>query len=172
MKQLPLRAVRDYQWLTVVRDPIGHFLSGWAECGDRENITSQDSYDTRIQDWLKRVNKKNRYWCAVHSLPQANFMFNASGDVDSRLVLVGDLQQLPDVLGLVGFEFNFTKKRGRNAGTNSFKKKHYPSRKDLISNATMRDICDFVAIDFFLFDFEPPEACKDLPLIREFEGFL
>jgi hypothetical protein len=36
----------------------------------------------------------------------------------SNLVLVGDLQDLPGVLGLLGFEFNFTKETGRNSSEN------------------------------------------------------
>jgi hypothetical protein len=151
------------KWLTFVRDPIDHFLSGWAECGDRSKKKSDATYDKRIQQWLEETKLETHNVmqnCAIHSFPQANFMLDANDTAYEQLELVGDLNEMTNVVEIIGFPYNHSLGAGRNASENGFKQQHYPARKDLISNETMRAICDFVAIDYYLFDFEPPEACK------------
>jgi hypothetical protein len=153
------------KWLTFVRDPIDHFLSGWAECGDRSRNASNAAYDERIQQWLEETKLETHNIlqdCPIHSFPQANFMLDANdnGSAYKQLELVGDLLEMTDVVEIIGFPYDHSLGAGRNSSENWFKQQHYPARKDLISNETMRAICDFVAIDYYLFDFEPPAACK------------
>jgi hypothetical protein len=179
------------KWLTFVRDPIDHFLSGWAECGSRsrkglnasnaaatydEGLNASNAaatYDEGIQQWLEQTkNETTGQRCAIHSFPQANFMLDATYNIAyEQLELVGDLLEMANVLESIGFPYD-PKKIGRNASQNVIKQQQYPVRKDLISDKIMRAICDFVAIDYYLFDFEPPAACKGLFLRNESQSCL
>jgi len=154
--------ISNLNWMTFVRDPIDHFLSGWAECGERSRETSDLSYDMRIRNWLDDTKAaiQTRHGCAIHSFPQGTFLLNREGHVYPQMALIGDLREMVEVLGIAGFEYDENRGEGRIASANLFKQEHYPSRKDLISDETMRYICAFVAIDYFLFDFEPPQACQ------------
>ena len=91
--------------IATIRDPIDHFLSGWAECGKRGNLPppppaveastpassslspAWSSYDTRVRQWLAFVqqcttaeaytnNNKACYDCAAHSYPQTAFLLD------------------------------------------------------------------------------------------------
>lgn len=185
------------KWMTFVRSPIDHFLSGWSEWGfriydkaqkrkDHDTIKrlriESDDYDTRIRTYLhltetmanqtkaivgqsrKIMDYPQRFTATRHSFPQANFLLDNKSDqkVFENLKLVGDLNEMAPLLKLVGFQYNITRGKGRVAVENEIKQKYFPVRKDLISNATMLKICNFVAIDYFLFDFEPPEVCTFL----------
>eukprot|EP00980_Cylindrotheca_fusiformis_P008313 scaffold1739_cov109-Cylindrotheca_fusiformis.AAC.5 len=137
--------------ITVVRDPIDHFLSGWQECGERfpsymmtsKRKSFDSEYNGRIQKWLERVRflalggqkacgPSMECLCALHSLPQANFLITEDRRIDPAIRLVGDLRELPKLLEMV----------------------------HLIANDTMRELCEFLSLDYFLFDFERPEPCK------------
>ena len=51
---------------------------------------------------------------------------------------------------------------GTNNSTENPLKNIYFSRKtamESISDITLQSICDFVAIDYYIFDFEVPKAC-------------
>lgn len=163
--------------VAAVRDPLDHFLSGWQECGKRfkkemdYDKTSDEEYDGRMSKWLNRTKSlargerscKKHLWCicALHSLPQANFMISkTTKTIDPKIVLVGDLNELPSLLAVAGFHYDNSKGIGREASSNKIKKKYFPRKTELISNDTMRSICDFLEVDYFLFDFELPEACR------------
>ena len=179
-------------WFTVVRDPLKHFLSGWAECGNREhkaryrkwkaahpNVTVQPmdvpvpdqltlKYDTRIQQWLTSISKfarwDHRFDCEVHSLPQVNSMMDRSGQIAKQLQVVGDLKELPAVLKLIGFQYDHKIATERNATASAFLRSYYPKRVDLLSNTTIQALCDFLSIDYYLLDYPLPEACSDMPV--------
>lgn len=152
-----------------VRDPIDHFLSGWAECGERfpNQLMTNSTYDDRIVSWLSfiQANCTSRgadlCACRVHSLPQANFLLNKSKGFISNLGIVGDLKELPGLLGLAGVAYNTSVAIGRNSSTNQIKQEFFPSDIRLLSNRTLQDICRYVALDYYLFCFEPPEACNE-----------
>jgi hypothetical protein len=168
------KAIGSRRMVATVRDPIDHFVSGWQECGERFpeymewNNSDDKAYDGRIQKWLERTKSMafkeapclGRCACAMHSFPQGNFLVTKKGTVDPKVVLVGDLREMPGLLRLTGFDYNHSIGTGRNASATAFKAKHFPRKKHLISNETMRDICDFVSLDYFLFDFKLPEACR------------
>lgn len=160
--------------VAAVRDPIDHFLSGWSECGERGHnnlkMTDDRPYDARIKEWLQATKDEAFHgkgkWegrncrCAVHSFPQSNFLLTRNATVDPQVTLVGDLHELPGLLNFVGFNFNPSLGAGRNSTESKIKANGFPRKRHLISNETMREICDFVRIDYFLFDFELPEACS------------
>jgi len=154
--------IENLKWFSFVRDPIDHFLSGWAECGDRKQTKSDKPYDARILEWLEETKAAGNYDCSMHSQPQANFLLDSKGEVNKRIEFVGDLTEMVGLLELTGFQYDPSRGEGRVASKNYFKIVNYPMRKDLISDETMRKICDFVAIDYFLFDFEPPEICRGI----------
>jgi hypothetical protein len=170
--------IQKRRWLIFVRDPIDHFLSGWAECGEREQRagTSRDkaphTYDQRIKSWLQQaqsarlvqLKKGEEYHCAEHSLPQTNFFLDNEGLIPEQLKIVGDLKEMPGVLKLADYDYNATIARGKISEESKFKQNMFPRRKDLISEGTMREICRLVAIDYFLFDFELPSACEDMKM--------
>jgi hypothetical protein len=171
---------KNHKLVTFVRDPVDHFLSGWAECGLRwytkarkrelEEMVKANSYDARIRTYLSQVrdaakSSSRQIVCVAHSYPQANFILNKDGELRNNLKVIGDLREISGVLEMVGFPYDDSKNLGRDASQSKLKTTYYPSRKDLISNVTMLEICQFVAIDYFLFDFEPPEACRAAILI-------
>eukprot|EP00980_Cylindrotheca_fusiformis_P028565 scaffold22611_cov153-Cylindrotheca_fusiformis.AAC.5 len=168
------RALGKRRMVATVRDPIDHFVSGWQECGERFpefmewEKTDDAQYDERIQKWLEITQTMafqkdacvGRCACAMHSFPQGNFLMTHKGTIDPKVTLVGELVDLPDLLGLIGFEYNHSIGTGRNASATAFKAKHFPRKKHLMSNETMKKICDFVSLDYFLFDFQMPDACN------------
>ena len=178
---VPRKKIGNRRLVTVVRDPIDHFLSGWSECGFREALQDQretdntTTYDERIQSWLKVVEgRRKSVGCRPHSYPQANFLLDTDGsNTYESLDLIGDLNELPQVLGLAGFEYNYSIPIERNSSENEVKEKLYPKRVDLISDDTMKQLCRYLALDYYLFDFTPPMVCREdttvLPLLNMFK---
>ena len=184
--------------MAVVRDPIEHFLSGWAECGSRNNVAEakperfdSKTYDARIKRWLSVVMKpvdfnkipghqKKFYRCRAHSFPQANFLLLPLHDSKTnirgngtfpQLDLVGDLRELPAVLGLTGFRWAMSRERNHTnnvAENNAEKQRLFPKRVDLLANGTLKLLCSFLSLDYYLFAFESPTVCRNnmtLPLL-------
>jgi hypothetical protein len=172
----PKWVIGDRKLLATVRDPVDHFLSGWAECGKRGGVKrcsncfkSSVPYDEKIQNWLSFVQKckgKKRCSCNVHSMPQANFLFAGEGKyvIDPKLDIIGDLMELPALLELVGFPYNATIPSGNNATEEQIKRVAFPNDKSGLSNSTMQKLCKYVELDYFLFDFEPPVGCHQVVL--------
>ncbi len=54
---IPRFGIKGRRFLATVRDPIEHFLSGWAECGVRyrTKVVPEQNLNDRIQIWLKVV---------------------------------------------------------------------------------------------------------------------
>jgi hypothetical protein len=170
---------RRERWMTLVRDPFDHFLSGWAECGMRFSLgrpwhNMMYEFDGRIREHMNETRTTARNLrsldslppslrCTSHSFPQANFLLHKGrGHVDDRLQVIGDLREMVHVLQLVGFAYNATIGTARRAEHNECKRKFFPVQKDLLSNETIKEICNFVAIDYYLFDFPPPPACDGM----------
>lgn len=175
--------------MTVVRDPIEHFLSGWAECGFRYSLhetTADDekpdeSYEMRVKSYLNvtahcygkdglpisetATKGKSLCTCSKHSHSQFMYLlFNNDGNettkIEPQLEIVGDMMELQSVAEMVGFTFERKAKIGRSSNDNDIKKKYYPKRIDLLSESTLQDLCDFVMMDYIAFDFEPPSTCR------------
>ena len=170
--------IGDRKLLATVRDPLDHFLSGWAECGSRPQVnraclhqcpnvfTSSIPYDKKIQNWLSFIQKcsgPGACECRVHSMPQANFLFanDDEYEIDPKLDIVGDLKELPGLLELVGFSYNTSMSIGRNSTENRIKEVDFPNDKSSLSKSTIQNICKYLELDYLLFDFEPPAACRD-----------
>lgn len=170
--------IQNRQWVAFVRDPIDRFISAWAECGFRqyEGTLSfggyeshstlnwlDDNFDFRIRAFLHEVQDFTfpDVWmsCHTHAHPQANFMVDANGHIDHHVTLVGDLGEMKDVLEIAGFHNYTDRVKGRDAAANAVKSEYFPPRRDLLHNQTVLELCEFLALDYFLFDFEPPEIC-------------
>jgi len=162
--------------LATVRDPLEHFLSGWAECGSRNfkvmmNLTASDAYDDRVQAWLQylttdaseqiRKGGQAMKHCRIHSFPQANFLLQSDGEFNTNIDIVGDLGEIPALLEAVGFHYNASISKGRDASKDEIKSRHFPPNKSLLSARTITDICRYVALDYYLFDFDPPATCRE-----------
>jgi hypothetical protein len=78
---------------------------------------------------------------------------------------VGDLQELPDLLELAGVQYNRSIAIGKNALLSTHKQNYFPRKAHLIANDTMRSVCEFLSLDYFLFDFELPEPCRTKDLL-------
>ena len=161
---------RNKKLLATVRDPIDHFLSGWAECGFRQNkncksyfLRSFQSHDEKIMYWLSSF-RKSGCWCKVHSLPQSSFLLVRDNDgqviFDPSIDTLGHMTELPALLDFVGFPYNPSIANGRNASLN-IRKRKYPRNKSLLSESTILELCKFLALDYYMFDFEPPEVCRN-----------
>lgn len=180
-KHVTRKAIGNRRMMATVRDPLEHFLSGWQECGERFPVymewnhslgdggeDEKDSYSRRIQLWLDRTKSMvfgtekcvGKCVCAMHSFPQSSFLITKKGTIDPKVDLVGDLRELPGLLEIVGFHYNWSLGTGRNASATEFKSKYFPRKPQWISDETLKAICEFVAIDYYLFDFELPTACK------------
>jgi len=178
-KSLLHPAVKDKDFFTFVRDPIDHFLSGWAEAAVRQFETDKNqneslelqvldkaSYDKTIKAFVKEMNSltygvsKIEMIDQSHAFPQANFMVDDNGEIDPRIKVVGDMHEMLKVLEVIGFnDTNKHEEKGRDASMDEMKQKYFPARKDWLSDETLIEICDFVAVDYYLFDFVSPEAC-------------
>jgi len=162
--------------LATVRDPIDHFLSGWAEFGKRlPRMDSNGSHDDRVRNYLNLVKKciatykwqhSKPYECkiSVHSHPQATFLLDLEhpSKMLPNIEFIGHLQELPGLLELAGFHYDSTIEIGRSASADHVKVTKYPRRKDLLSDGLVRDLCKFLALDYYLFAFEIPQVCEDL----------
>ena len=168
--------VQKRKWFTFVRDPIDHFLSGWAECFHRmrvadnytvtipENTSVEESYDQRVNEWIDAVTAMARTdikaACEIHSFPQVNSLLDPHGRIPRQLKIVGDLFELPAILAHIGFDYNPSIESGRNATANPYLQTYFPKRKDWLTYKTKRRLCRFLVMDYFLFDFEMPPACS------------
>ena len=111
-----------------------------------------------------RFMRSNRFHpvnCQPHSYPQLNFMLNATR-LYQNLKLVAALEEMKDVLLMIGFPFNDEFGHVRKSATSLEKLAYYPIRIDMLSNDTLLDICDFLALDYCFLDFKPPDICMSL----------
>ena len=51
---------------------------------------------------------------------------------------------------------------GNEAAENDVKTRHFPRAPELLSDDTVRDICRYLALDYYLFDFRPPVPCREI----------
>jgi hypothetical protein len=168
--------IQKRQWLALLRDPIERFLSAWAECGVRlyegeinfkggEKHSSlkwlEGEYDFRVRAFLREVKgylPPSRS-CHTHAFPQANYMLNSTGHIDEHVRFVGDLSEMRMNLQIAGLRLGQADAVGRDADENLVKKYYFPSQQQLLSDETLLELCEFYSMDYFLFDFTPPEIC-------------
>lgn len=169
------RRIGKRNLIASIRDPIEHFLSGWAECAVRDKL-QYEGYDDAIFNWFQKVKQckgRSPCRCFVHGYPQAGFLLQLpSKTFLENIDLIGDVKELPDLLEFVGFEFNRTLGFGRVAKDDDFKKELYPRNRDLLSNRTIDALCQYLALDYYIFDHTPPPQCKhqietDIASIKE-----
>lgn len=86
-------------------------------------------------------------------------MIDENGHIDHHVKLVGDLHEMGAVLEIAGFHNYTDSVKGRDSSANAVKAEYFPSRRDLLQDQTILELCEFLALDYFLFDFEPPEIC-------------
>lgn len=169
--------IQERRWFGMVRDPIDRYISAWAECGMRlfeqqsdikgfENETAlyliDEDYDFRLRSWLPEVKKFRppHSSCHTHAFPQANYMLNAEGEIDEHVAFVADLSDLRKTLQMVQMPLGPEEMGlGRDASKDEIKKTLFMARRDLLSEQTLIELCEYYAIDYYLFDFEPPEVC-------------
>lgn len=176
--QLPLHNndIMSRQWVTLVRDPIDRFLSAWAECGvrlyeqminfDGEEIYSslqwiEEEYDFRIRAFVQEVENylPPTKSCHTHAFPQANFMMNRANNINPNVVIVGDLSEMRQNLEIAGLRLGSNTLKVRDANEDLVKSFYFQSHREKLSNTTLLELCEFLAMDYFLFDFDPPAIC-------------
>ena len=182
--------IQKREWVAFVRDPIDRFLSAWAECGFRQMETSPEykgigshtvlnwldaEYDFRVRAFLNEVRDftfpEPVLSCHTHAHPQANSMINRSGKIDDHVKIIGDLSELRPVLEIAGFTEFSDKVKSRDASSNKIKAENFPAKRELLKDETLLEMCRFYAIDYYLFDFDPPAVCIQPggPLFRYYQ---
>ena len=108
-----------------------------------------------------------------YGLKSRNFLLRNSpfsDQFDPRIDLIGHLEEFPHVLGLINFTYDPTIEDGRVSSQNVMKTKYFPRRIDWLSNETLQDLCQFLQLDYYMLDFEPPDACYSvLPNLTTFQ---
>lgn len=169
-KHIDSASIGKRKLIATVRDPIEHFLSGWAECGERLKerwLPNRDnlSFDERIGIWLDYIQLCPTCHCVAHSLPQANFLLRHDDEVhtfyfDPRIEIVGHLHELPDLLNFIGLSYDNSIPPAKVSIEDEKKSRMFPREVNLLSQATIQRLCSFLVLDYYLFDFEPPKSCK------------
>eukprot|EP00551_Chaetoceros_affinis_P013961 CAMPEP_0203691368 /NCGR_PEP_ID=MMETSP0091-20130426/3678_1 /ASSEMBLY_ACC=CAM_ASM_001089 /TAXON_ID=426623 /ORGANISM="Chaetoceros affinis, Strain CCMP159" /LENGTH=122 /DNA_ID=CAMNT_0050561845 /DNA_START=143 /DNA_END=511 /DNA_ORIENTATION=+ len=102
--------------------------------------------------------------CVSHSYPQTVFLLDpvTGQSIDPSLELLGSLNELHGMLEIVGLKYDESSRSPvRASSTNPIKVEKYQWDKSLLSDETLRRICELVILDYYLLDFEPPAACLD-----------
>ena len=92
--------------------------------------------------------------------------------ISSNLKIVGDISEMIGILETIlaisndnndnhGLRFNSTIGNANTSGQDRCKQHQFPARRDWLSNDMLREICNFVAIDYYMFDFAPPDVCRE-----------
>ena len=68
---------------------------------------------------------------------------------------MGDMRELPGLLAVVGFRFDNTIETQNNATMDEGKRSWFPRDKRLLSNRTIDVLCEYLLLDYYLFDFCP-----------------
>ena len=77
-----------------------------------------------------------------------------------KLDLMGDMHELPGLLAVVGFRFDDTIETQNNATMDEGKRSWFPRDKRLLSNRMIDVLCEYLLLDYYLFDFRPLERCR------------
>mmetsp|Transcript_37269 Transcript_37269/g.90474 ORF Transcript_37269/g.90474 Transcript_37269/m.90474 type:complete len:315 (-) Transcript_37269:209-1153(-) len=160
----------DSKLFTFVRDPIDHFLSGYAECKLRWK-SQKKADDEEVLKYLASAQRnanetkgKAKLACVTHSFPQANFLLERKGEplIEKKLELVAELKEMPQAFPFMNLTYDPNLvKRNANADT---KKQNFIIHSSDLKNETLQKLCEFVALDYYLFDYDLPETCKyDIP---------
>jgi len=184
------RFIQRYPYaLTFVRDPVDHFLSGWSECMFRWHKNKKNKKDKReaskidaqnysqvITTYLENTRRmiqsgRKTHGCNIHSLPQVNFLFDRKGKLYSNLKIIGDISEMGQVMGAINFTYR-PDVTARVASTNTIKQTYFPAKREWLRNETLQAICEFVALDYFMLDYQLPDPCRRAspgtsPLLRQ-----
>ena len=68
---------------------------------------------------------------------------------------------MPGLFDIIGLQYNESTKRSNIASENEIKSQYFPRNASLLSRRTIQDICRYIALDYYLFDFDPPAPCRD-----------
>ena len=133
-------------------------------------------WNPRLRYWLFETKllmamNKTLGLCNIHSFPQTNFLFKGTYPEQTPymmpITVIGDMNEMKPVLNLIpGDEFHFKDNvaSGNNASLISAKERKIPSKSllDWVDPDLLVDLCQFVAKDYFLFDFQPPKGCESV----------
>jgi hypothetical protein len=181
--------IKNRKWMALVRDPIQHFMEGWAlaelklvqEAREKDHDdlaslimasweTSDKSYDDRVSEFLDRVKEYSVQTITanisplMHALPQTNFLMDDVGSLHPNIAMIGEVNEWKPMMELAGF-------RGDAYETvldplPTIRAKYFPSEVNRLSKNTLVKLCDFLALDYYLLSYDAPMAClkKDGPL--------
>lgn len=182
-------AIQNRRWMALVRDPIQHFLEGWAmaEIKVMEEFVNkghndmasfikaewespEKTFDERVSSFLDRVQAFSRRSATIyqnplmHALPQSNFLMNDVGAIHSNLAFIADASEWEAVMEFVGFQGDIQKTGLDREST--LRMKYFPTEVTRLSRSTLVKLCEFLAVDYYLFRYDAPSAClnKDGPL--------
>lgn len=143
------------------------------------------TYDERVSDWLSSVQEslrgKCRYrkrllcQCRVHSYPQSNFLLQNNSNqyrIYPQIQILGDTREINGMLSLAGIEYNKSISPGNKASEDEIKSVYFPKMLDELSNKTKANLCQFLALDYYLFDFVPPIECHGLAIWTDYNAVI
>jgi len=180
--ELHSKEISDRGLIAFVRDPIEHFFHGWQECefgrmGSIEKKTSKEldawfeenkkegTFPRQISVWLEDVKAQSNS-CRGFSDPQI-YSFLDPKETESgsfgflqNLKMIANFEELQSVLQTAGIAYDSSLK----VEDNSVKDKYFPISMEDIGDKLMRDICDYVFLDYCFLDFKPPDTCVGIVL--------
>lgn len=174
--------VKNRKWMVLVQDPIQHFLEGWAlaelkmveevQERDHDDLASKimaswespdKSYDDRVSEFLARVRHYSTKSATaeisplMHALPQTNFLLDGFGSIHPNIAMIGDITEWKAMMELSNFPGNVDKTD--LDPTPTIQAKYFPSQIEGLSKETIINLCDFLAMDYYLLSYDAPLAC-------------
>ena len=158
---------KTHRLFTFVRDPVSHFLSGYLECAERKEPPSFafKAENETLQKWLTQ-NRAYMHWCFQHSIPQIEYLLFKTEPMRflDHFHYIGDKEEMSSFFREKNLPWNESKVARRWSST----KTNMTAIRDVnrLNPDLVKQICDFVKIDYCFFDYIPPKVCQ--PMVTEF----
>lgn len=183
----------QHEFFTFVRDPVDHFLSGAVECAARRQVPVQPT-DASLTWYLATQQRHGCFQHSIPQVEY--LLYNdqqqrqhIKGDVAlflDHIGFVGDMSVMERFFRARGLSWDDSLVERRHYDGDS--KSHqtigvsrktrigdltrYTDKKDFIglrskvSNETLLQICNYVKMDYCIFDYSPPPTCR--PMVESF----
>lgn len=172
--------VQSRKWVALVRNPMEHFLQGWALAEikvvqDARERGHEDLANKILAKWEERtleerlivfLDQLETYAKSsstamlsplMHALPQTNFLMDDTGALHPNLALIADVDDWATVLKFSDFPGPIDENRKEQLS--DLQLKYFATEFYKFSKPTLLRVCEFLAIDYFLLPYEAPSTC-------------